>query len=101
MLYRRILSAAVIFGASLLPSFAEAADQQVVLMLGGESCEKHMRAVGTALKRVEGVKSVDLGSMQGHAIVRTATGSIKPEQLTAAVGGIKGTNWYCTAEVMK
>lgn len=101
MLYRRMLSVAVVLGVGLVASFAEAADQQVVLMLGGESCEKHMRAVGTALKRVEGVKSVDLSSMQGHAIVRTATGSIKPEQLTAAVGGIKGTNWHCTAEIMK
>jgi hypothetical protein len=101
VLYRRMLSVAVIFGAGLLASIAEAADQQVVLMLGGESCAKHTRAVGTALKRVEGVRSVDLTSMEGHAIVRTATGSIKPEQLTAAVGGVKGTNWHCTAEVMK
>jgi len=101
MLYRRMLSVAVVLGVGLVASFAEAADQQVVLMLGGESCEKYMRAVGAALKGVEGVKSVDLGSMQGHAIVRTATGSIKPEQLTAAVGGIKGANWHCPAEVMK
>lgn len=101
MLYRRMLSVAVVFGAGLLASFAEAADQQVVLMLGGESCEKHIRAVKTALKGVERVKSVDLASMQGHAIVRAETGSIKPEQLTAAVGGVKGANWHCTAEVMK
>jgi copper chaperone CopZ len=101
MLYRRMLSVAVIFGASLIASFAEAADQQVVLMLGGESCEKHMREVKTALKRVERVRSVDLTSMEGHAIVRAETGSVKPEQLTAAVGGVKGTNWHCTAEVMK
>ncbi|MGB4781857.1 hypothetical protein [Candidatus Methylomirabilis sp.] len=101
MLYRRMLSVAVVFGAGLLASFAEAADRQVVRMLGGESCAKHMRAVGTALKKVEWVKSVDLGSMPGHAIVRAEAGSVKPEQLTAAVGGVKGTNWYCTAEVMK
>ena len=101
MLYRRMLSVAMVLGVGLVASFAEAADQQVVLMLGGESCEKHLRAVGTALKRVEGVKSVDLGSMQGHAIVLAEAGRVKPEQLTAAVGGVKGTNWHCTAEVMK
>ena len=101
MLSRRMLSVAVIFGTCFLASFAEAADQQVVLMLGGESCEKHMRAVKTALKGVQGVTSVDLASMQGHAIVHTEEGSGKPAQLTAAVGGVKGANWHCTAEVMK
>ena len=101
MLYRRILSVAVIFGACLLASFAEAADQQVVLMLGGEFCEKHMRAVKTALKGIQGVTSVDLASMQGHAIVHAAAGAVTPEQLTAAVDGVKGAKWHCTAEVMK
>ena len=101
MLSRRMLSVAVIFGTCFLAPIVEAADQQVVLMLSGESCEKHMRAVKTALKGVDGVTSVDLASMQGHAIVRTATESIKPEQLTAAVDGVKGAKWHCTAEVMK
>ncbi len=87
-----MLSVAVILGAGLVASFAGAEDQQVVLMLGGESCAKHIRAVGTALKKVEAVKSVDLGSMPGHAIVLAETGSVKPEQLTAAVGGVRGTN---------
>lgn len=101
MLYRRMLSVAVIFGVGLLASFVDAADQQVVLMLGGESCEKHVREIRTVLKKVEGVKSVDLASMQNHAIVRAEAGRVKPEQLTAAVGGVKGTNWHCTAEIMK
>ena len=101
MLYRRMLSVAVVLGVGLVAFFAEAADQQVVLMLGGESCEKHMRAVRTALKSVEGVKSVDLSSMQGHAIVQAEAGGVTPEQLAAAVSGVKGTNWHCTAEVMK
>ena len=101
MLSRRMLSVAVIFGTCFLVSFAEAADQQVMLMLGGASCEKHMRAVKTALKGVQGVTSVDLASMQGHAIVLAAAGAVTPEQLTAAVGKIKGANWHCTAEAMK
>lgn len=60
MLYRRMLSMWVILGVGLLTALAEGADQQVVLMLGGEFCANHMRAVGTALKKVEGVKSVIL-----------------------------------------
>ncbi len=101
MRYRRMLGVAVIFGVGCIASFAQAADQQVVLMLGGDSCEKHARTVETALMKVEGVKSVDVGSMPGHALVLAKAGVVKSEQLTAAVGGVKGTNWHCTAEVMK
>ncbi len=101
MRYRRMFSVAMIFRAGLLAPIVEAADQQVVLMLGGESCANHTTAVGTALKKVEGVKTVDLTNMPGHAIVRAEAGRVTPEQLTATVGGVKGTNWHCTAEVMK
>lgn len=101
MLYRRMLGAVLICGAGLLTSMAEAADQRVTLMLGGASCETHVREIRTALKRVEGVKGVDLRSMPGHAIIRAEAGHVTPEQLTAAVAGVKGTNWRCTAEVME
>lgn len=101
MFYRRMLGAVLICGAGLLTSMAEAADQQVTLMLGGASCETHVREIRTALKRVEGVRAVDLDSMPGHAVVRTATEGATPEQLAAAVAGVKGANWHCTAEVMK
>lgn len=101
MAYRRILSVALICGSGLMASMAEAADQQVTLMLGGASCETHAREIRTALKRVEGVRAVDLDSMPGHAVIRTAAEGITPEQLTAAVAGAKGANWHCTAEVMK
>lgn len=101
MFYRRTLSVAVICTAGLLASMAEAANRQVTLMLGGTSCETHVKEVRAALKRVDGVRAVDFDSMPGHAIVLVEAGRVKPEQLMAAVGGVKGTNWHCTAEVMK
>jgi copper chaperone CopZ len=101
MFYRRMLGVVVVVGIGLVVPMVEAADQRVVLMLGGESCASHPMAVGTALKKVEGVKSVDLTNMPGHAIVRAESGSITPEQLISAVGRVKGTNWHCTPEVMK
>jgi len=101
MPYRPMLRVALVFGVGLIASLAEAGDQQVTLMLGGASCETHAREIRAALRRVEGVRAVDLDSMPGHAVVRTSAGGLTPEQLTAAVAGVKGANWHCTAEVMK
>ena len=79
---------------------AGAAEQKVTLMLGGKFCDAYPEAVQGALKKVAGVKAVDVKSMKGHAIV-TGDGSVKPDQLTAAVSTVKGDGWYCKAEVMK
>lgn len=79
---------------------AWAADQKVMLMLGGKFCEMYPDAIQAALKKVAGVKAVDLKSMKGHAVV-TGDGTMKPDQLAAAVNGVKGDGWHCNAEVMK
>jgi copper chaperone CopZ len=79
---------------------AGAADQKTTLMLGGKFCEMYQDAVQGALKKVAGVKAVDLKSMKGHAVV-TGDGTVKPDQLTAAVNGVKGDGWHCKADVMK
>lgn len=91
--------------AGLITCFAMAnptwaADQKVMLMLGGKFCEMYPDAVQAALKKAAGVKAVDLKSMKGHAVV-TGDGAMKPDQLAAAVNGVKGDGWHCTAEVMK
>ena len=54
-----------------------------------------------ALKKVPGVKAVDLKSMPGHAVVEVEPGKAKPDQLEAAVNGVKGSGWHCTAQLMK
>ena len=82
----------------------QAADRQVMLMLGGKDCEFYPKQVTDALMKVKGVKSVDLQSMKGHAVV-SHDGTVRPEDLVAAVSVVKGekmgVKWYCAAEVMK
>lgn len=92
---------AVAVGMFILTAQAWAADQKVTLMLGGKFCEFYPEAIDTALKNVSGVKSVDLKSKKGHAVVEVEAGKVKPEQLTDAVNAVKGDGWHCKAEVMK
>ena len=102
MRYTRTLVMAVGFGFALAAAHAgAAADDKTTLMLGGKFCEHYPGDVETALKKVSGVKTVDLKSMKGHAIVESNAGKVKPSQLTDAVKAVKGDGWHCTAEVMK
>ena len=85
--------------AMATPVFA--GEEKVVLMLGGKFCDAYLGDVEVALAKVSGVKTVDLKSMKGHAVVTVESGKVKPEQLATAVNGVKGDSWYCTGEVMK
>jgi copper chaperone CopZ len=78
-----------------------AADQKVMLMLGGTYCDVYLGEVESALKHVAGVKAVDLKSMKGHAIVMVDGDKATAAQLAKAVNGVKGDGWHCTAQVMK
>ena len=78
-----------------------AGEQKVTLMLGGKKCDANLSDVDHALKRVAGVKTVDVKSMKGHAVVTVESGKVKPAQLATAVNSVKGESWYCTGEVMK
>lgn len=86
--------------AALLALPVQAAEQKVTLMLGGKFCDSYLGDVSDALKKVAGVKDVDLKSMKGHAVV-TVDEKAKPDQLATAVNGVKGDGWHCTAKVMK
>ena len=89
----------LIIGSSGSTASAGAAEQKVTLMLGGKFCDAYLGDVSEALKKVGGVKEVDLKSMKGHAVVTVDTA--KPDQLATAVNGVKGDGWHCTAQVMK
>jgi periplasmic mercuric ion binding protein len=78
---------------------AFAAEQKVTLMLGGKFCDSYLGDVESALKKVSGVKAVDVKSMKGHAVV-TADASVKPKDLVSAVNGVKGDGWHCKADLM-
>jgi len=72
-----------------------------MLMLGGKYYGAYLGNVRDALTKVAGVRTVDVKSMKDHAVVSVESGKVKPEQLVAAVNGVKGDSWYCTGEVMK
>ena len=91
----------LLLAASVAMPNAFAADQKVTLMLGGKHCDSYLNDVETALKTVPGVKSVDLKSMPGHAVIETDGGKAKPQDLETAVNGVKGSGWNCTGKVMK
>ena len=78
-----------------------AGGQKVTLVLGGKFCDSYPEDVETALKKVSGVKAVDLKSMPGHAVVEVEPGKAKPDQLVAAVNSVKGSGWQCTAQLKK
>lgn len=96
------IAAAIGFG--LMTAYADAAEQNMTLTLGGRFCEFYPNELTASLKGVKGVSDVDLTSMKGHAIVKT-DGTVKDADLVAAVRNVKGTkmgiDWYCTAEVTK
>ena len=94
-----VVTAMMVLGTAV--TVTQAADQKVTLMLGGKHCDSYSNDVETALKKVPGVKNVDLKSMPGHAVVETEAGKAKPEDLKTAVNGVKGSGWNCTGKVMK
>ena len=47
------------------------------------------------------MKAVNFKSMKGHAVVTIDGEKVKADQLSAAVNGVKGDGWHCTAQVMK
>lgn len=73
---------------------------QVILKLGGNNCEFYLGAVDTALKKLKGVKDVDLSTQKGHAMVKT-DGTLKASQVVDAVDGLSGKGWKCEAELKK
>jgi mercuric ion binding protein len=90
-----------IFMLSVSGGFAHAAEQKVILMLGGKFCDAYLGDVESTLKKIAGVKAVDFKSMKGHAVVTVEGDKTKPDQLSQAVNGIKGDGWHCTAQTMK
>lgn len=92
---------AVVTLASAGLSPVMAAEQKVTLMLGGKFCDLYLGEVSDALRKIDGVKNVDLKSMKGHAVVTIDGEKAKAAQLAKAINGVKGDGWHCTGEVMK
>lgn len=78
-----------------------AIEEKVVLMFDGKQCIAYLGEVESALKKIVGVKAVDMKSMKGHAIVTVQGDKAEPNQLVKAVNEVKGDGWHCSAQVMK
>jgi periplasmic mercuric ion binding protein len=78
-----------------------AVGKNVTLMLGGQYCDLYLTDVESALKKLEGVATVDLKSMKGHAIVTIAGDKTTVNHLIQAVNAVKGDGWHCRAQEMK
>lgn len=90
------------FGLFLIVAPAQAGEEkQVTLMLGGKFCHFYPDDIKQALKELPGVKTVDLESMEGHAIVTVDTGETKPKALVTRLNQVKGSGWHCKGEIME
>lgn len=100
---KRARACVVLFSVLMVGGVGAAygADQRVMLMLSGTYCDLYLGEVESALKKLAGVKAVDVKSMKGHAIVALEAGKTTANQLAQAVNGVKGDGWHCSAEVMK
>ncbi len=94
-----IIVTGVLYG--VLELAQAAAEQRITLMIGGSYCDLYLGEVESAVKKVSGVKAVDLKSMKGHAVVTVEGDKATAKQLEAAVNGVKGEGWHCHAKVMK
>ncbi len=95
-----VFSAVLLLGVLLIGAEVQGADDTVTLMLGGKFCEVYLDDVEHALRKIAGVKTIDFKAIKGHAVVVVEAGKVTPGQLVAAVNRVKGSGWFCAAEVM-
>jgi len=74
---------------------------RIKLMLAGKFCGEYLGDVEKVLKNVVGVKSVDLKSMKGHALVEINPAEVNALRLVEAVKSVQGEGWYCMARLMR
>ena len=77
-------------GASKLPqsSKATAADSKVIIPVEGLSCASCSFAVRRAIKKMDGVKSIEPGPHEDEALITYDAAKVKPEQFVEAINGL-------------
>ena len=93
-----LLAAAVLGIAAVSPASAAgkepqsaktaAADSKVIIPVEGLSCASCTFAVRRALKKLDGVKSVEPGPNEDEALVTYDASKVKPEQFVEAINGL-------------
>jgi copper chaperone CopZ len=75
-------------------------EQRAILALSGQACELYHVDVEAALRKVSGVRDVDLQTMKGHAILTIEAGVVSPGQLLAAVSSVHGPDYSCKGKLV-
>lgn len=88
-------------GVILFSGGASAAEKKVTLKLGGQYCNFYPDDVENALKAVPGVDSVRFNGDKTMVVVSGKDSTMKTASLISSVNGVKGSTWYCSAEVAK
>lgn len=99
--WMRVLAAIMMISVGCLEQAQGATEQKITLMLGGSYCDLYLGEVESAVKKMPGVKAIDLKSMKGHVIVTVESEKVTAKQLEAAVSGVKGEGWQCYAKAMR
>ena len=76
--------------ASKAPQSANStgADSRVIIPVEGLSCASCTFAVRRALKKMDGVKSIERGPHEDEALITYDASKVKPEQFVEAINGL-------------
>ncbi|MBI2998839.1 MAG: hypothetical protein HYY46_10405 [Deltaproteobacteria bacterium] len=89
----------LLLGLLLANAQAQSEIRDVILKLGGQSCEANIVAAESALLRLRGVTMVDIERGKGYVVVGYDPTTVSIPQMLRAVGSQRGKGWFCTARV--
>ncbi len=67
---------------------ATVADSKVIIPVEGLSCASCSFAVRRAIKKMDGVKSIERGPHEDEALITYDASKVKPEQFVEAINGL-------------
>lgn len=75
--------------------------QDVTLKLSGQSCDAYIVKVESALLRLRGITMVDIEARKGYVVVGYDSSKVSIPQILQTVATQRGTDWFCTAQVVR
>lgn len=98
---RSLIVIAMFLSVSVSSASTNEMMKRIRVKLDGKYCGGYLGDVEQVLVKINGVQSVNLEAMKGHAIIEVASDKVKANQLIEAVQTVKGNGWHCTAELMR
>lgn len=90
----------LVLTAEAQPELRDVTVRDALLQLGGQSCEEHIVEAESALLRLRGVVMVDIERRKGHFVVGYDPSRVSIAQMLSAIRNRRGTDWFCTAQVV-